>query len=349
MIIGNRKIGPEQKPFIIAEVGINHNGDLDTAFKMVEVAKEIGFEAVKFQTFKAEEFNINRDETYTYKSQGKEVTEPMLDMFKRYEFSREEWFKIKNKCDEEKIMFLSTPQNKSDLDLLLEIGIKAIKVGSDDFTNIPLLQEYSRAGLPLMLSIGMADMAEIYKTLEVVNAFKRNDILLFLCTSEYPTAPENVNLRKLSTLKAAFPNLSLGFSDHTAGTIAAPVAVGFGACVFEKHFTLDNNMPGPDHWFSANPSVLKQWYDSINEAWQMLGSAELVPTVKEKDMRRLARRSLYVIKDIKAGERITVDKVGLYRPNTGIEGSMWDMVDGMSALKDLKAGTALHWGDFCDE
>lgn len=349
MIIGNRKIGPEQKPFIIAEVGINHNGDLDTAFKMIEVAKEIGFEAVKFQTFKADEFNINRHETYTYKSQGIEVTEPMLDMFKRYEFSREEWFEIKNKCDEEKIMFLSTPQNKSDLDLLLDVGISAIKVGSDDFTNVPLLREYSKAGLPMLLSIGMADMAEIYKTLEVVNAFERDDILLFLCTSEYPTAPENVNLKKLSTLKAAFPNVSLGFSDHTEGAIAAPVAVGFGACVFEKHFTLDNNMPGPDHWFSANPEVLKRWYDSINEAWVMLGSTELVPTAKENEMRKLARRSLYVINDIKIGETITADKIGLYRPNNGIEGSMWDKVEGMRALRELKAGTPLHWGDFGDE
>ena len=349
MIIGERKIGPDQKPFIIAEVGINHNGDLDTAFKMIEVAKKIGFEAVKFQTFKAEEFNINKDETYTYKSQGQTITESMLEMFKRYEFSVEEWHKIKKKCDDENIMFLSTPQNKSDLDILLDIGIPAIKVGSDDFVNVPLLREYSKVDLPLMLSIGMADMGEIYKTLEVVNAFWRDDVLLFLCTSEYPTASENVNLKKLSTLKAAFPNVQLGFSDHTAGALAAPIAVGFGACVFEKHFTLDNNMPGPDHWFSANPTMLKQWYYSINEAWKMLGSAELVPTAKEKEMRKLARRSLYVTKNIKAGEKITVDKIGLYRPNIGIEGAMWDYVDGMYATKDLKAGVSISWGDFSDE
>lgn len=348
MIIGNRKIGPEYKPFIIAEAGINHNGDLETAFKMIEVAKKIGFEAVKFQTFHADEFNIDDTATYTYTSQGKIVTESMLEMFQRYEFSIEEWYKIKKKCDDEHIIFLSTPQNKTDLDILLEIGVPAIKVGSDDFTNIPLVREYSRVGLPLMLSVGMAEMGEICKTLEVVDAFSRDDVLLFLCTSEYPTPPENVNLRKLSTLKAAFPSVDLGFSDHTAGTIAASVAVGFGACVFEKHFTLDNNMSGPDHWFSADPEILRKWYDSINEAWIMLGRAELVPTAKEREMRRLARRSIYLTRDIKAGEKITLDKIGLYRPNTGIEGSMWDMVDGMCASRDLKKGTALHWGDFRD-
>jgi len=140
--IGDFKIGEDFPPFIVAEAGINHNGELEKAYEMIEVAKSAGADAVKFQTFKAEEFVGSPKQTYSYKSQGKEITESMLEMFKRYEFSRDEWFKIKKKCEEVGIMFLSTPQNRSDLDLLLEVGISAIKVGSDDFTNLPLLKSY---------------------------------------------------------------------------------------------------------------------------------------------------------------------------------------------------------------
>lgn len=348
MNIAGREIGINEKPFNIAEVGINHNGDINIAFKMIDVAKKIGFEAVKFQTFKADGFNIDSHETYTYKSQGQIITESMLDMFKRYEFSVDEWIAIKRKCDEEDIIFLSTPQNKSDLDLLLELGVPAIKIGSDDFTNLYLLEEYNKVGLPMMLSIGMADMGEIYNSLATINAFNRNDIVVFLCTSEYPTPPEDVNLKKLNTISNLFPNIQLGFSDHTEGVLAAPMAVGFGACVFEKHFTLDNDMPGPDHWFSANPQVLKEWNDSIISAWKMLGSSELIPTKKEKEMRSLARRSIYTVKEIKCGELLTADNLGLFRPNKGVAGSMWNYVVGKHASKDLAKGSAIKWGDFCE-
>ncbi len=346
MQIAGRKIGIQEKPFIMAEVGINHNGDIETAFSMIETAKKLGFEAVKFQTFHAAEFNIDDTAVYTYKSQGKEITESMLQMFQRYEFSKSEWKQIKQKCDDEEIMFLSTPQNVSDLEILLEVGVPAIKVGSDDFTNLPLLREYRKANLPMILSCGMADLSEIFHALEAVEAFSRDDVALLLCTSEYPTPTEDVNLLKLRTLRGAFPALTLGFSDHTKGELAAGMAVAFEACIFEKHYTLEHNMPGPDHWFSANPEELKKWHDTIVNAWNILGKAELIPTQKEKEMKKIAQRSLYTVKAIPAGMKITADMVGMFRPSGGIGGEYWDLVLGTYATQDLPAKHLLKWGDF---
>lgn len=345
MKIAGQVIGNEEKPFIIAEAGINHNGELSTALKMIEVAKNAGVDAIKFQTFKASEFNIDDKASYTYKSQGREVTESMLEMFQRYEFSADEWRQIKSKCDEIGIMFLSTPQNYSDLELLMELGIAAIKVGSDDFTNLPLLERYAAHKLPLILSCGMADLGEVYAALDSVEAFGRDDIALLLCTSEYPTPLEDVNLAKLKTLHAIFPNLTLGFSDHTQGSLAAGMAVSLRACIFEKHFTLDRNMAGPDHWFSENPESLRQWRQAIHDAWTLMGTALVKPTEKEREMRKLARRSLYVINTISKGEPITEENIGMFRPGNGIMPSEMKKLIGKKARRDMLRGHQLEWGD----
>jgi sialic acid synthase SpsE len=215
VVIKGRRIGPAHPAFIIAEAGINHNGKVERALEMVLAAKQAGADAIKFQTFKADEFVGDPNQTYTYRSQGREITESMLAMFRRYELPREAWFAIKAECDRRDIIFMSTPQNRSDLDLLLEVGIPAIKVGSDDFTNLPMLRSFANEELPLILSCGMADMADVYRSLEVVGALDGRPTVLLLCTSQYPTPPADVNLRKLTTLQAAFPMLTLGFSDHT--------------------------------------------------------------------------------------------------------------------------------------
>ncbi len=344
--IGNFEISRNSPPFIIAEAGINHNGQLDLAYRMISAAKSAGADCIKFQTFTAEEFVGDSNQTYTYMSQGAEVTESMLEMFKRYEFAREEWFKIKRRCDEEGILFLSTPQNVNDLRLLLEIGIPAVKIGSDDFTNIPLLKAYSKSGLPILVSCGMADLAEVYQALEALGTFEGYSTILLLCTSQYPTPPEDVNIRKLSALTACFPELVLGFSDHTQGSTAATLALGFGARVFEKHFTLDNNLPGPDHWFSEKPEHLKVWVQSIRNAYQMLGSSLVRPTCQEEDMRKLARRSIVALKEIEPGEQLITENLGLRRPGTGLPASMFDKVLGTKAVSKISRGQILTWGDF---
>ena len=213
--LNNQSIGHDCQPFIIAEAGINHNGDIQNALDMIDVAKVAGADAIKFQTFEASGIVTDSSLTFTYKSQGKEITESMFEVFKRCELSKTEWIKIKQKCDEVKILFLSTPENRSDLDLLLELGIPAIKVGSDDFTNIPLLKDYSTTGLPLIISCGMANLDEIQQTLKAIGALENYPTVLMLTTSEYPTVPMNVNLLKLKTLSKSFPNIPLGYSDHT--------------------------------------------------------------------------------------------------------------------------------------
>ncbi len=341
--ISNKEIKKDGAPFIIAEVGINHNGSLEKAYEMIKVAKDTGVDCVKFQTFKAHEFVGDPNQMFTYKSQGKEVTESMLEMFKRYEFSDDEWRAIKKRCEKEGIIFMSTPQNISDLDLLLEIGIPAIKVGSDDFTNIPLLKEYVKTGLPVILSCGMADISEVYQALDVTGALDGYPIILLLCTSEYPTPPDNVNILKLKTLRNAFPNLILGFSDHTQGPHAATLSVALGATVFEKHFTLDKNLEGPDHWFSEDPTSLKVWTDAIRNSYTMLGNAIVRPTPAEKKMRVLARRSVVAIKDIEVGDYLNESNIGLRRPGNGIAPIFFDEIIGKKYQKAIKKGSLIKW------
>lgn len=333
-------------PFLIAEAGINHNGSLERAFAMVDAARHAGANAVKFQTFSAERFVTDRSSVYTYKSQGVEITEPMIDLFKRHEFKRDEWAAIKRHCDNTGIVFLSTPQDRPDLDLLLEIGIPAIKIGSDDFNNLPLVQDYAKTGLPLILSCGMANMGEVHVTLEAAGAFDLGQVILLLCTSQYPTPPEDANMRRLKTLSAAYPDTTLGFSDHTQGVEAACLAVAMGAVVFEKHFTLDNNLPGPDHWFSENPAGLARWVNAIRNATVMLGSPYLRATKAEEAIKQIARRSIVTAVDISAGMVLDSTNLSVKRPGTGLPPALLGSVTGRIAARDIPAGTQLAWSDF---
>lgn len=340
----NRVIEKGEPPFVIGEIGINHNGDVNNALKMIEIGKKAGLDAVKFQTFKADEMISNVDQKYTYRSQGREITESMLEMFKRYELDKEDWIKIKKKCDDEKILFLSTPQNRTDLDLLLELGITAIKVGSDDFTNIPLIKNYATTGLPLLLSCGMANQDEIHQSLDAVGALNGYPTVLLLTTSQYPTPPDDVNLLKLKTLEKTFPNTPLGFSDHTQGTLASSLAVALGAIVFEKHFTLDHNMAGPDHWFSENPTGLREWCESIKNSYRMMGSNILRPTKIEEQNKNEFRRFIVATNDIKRGEVFTIQNIGMRRisQGKGLSPSLFDTILGKKSTRDYVKGDPIQ-------
>ena len=345
IMLAGREIGPAFPPFTIAEVGINHNGDLATACRMIEVARQAGADAVKFQTFTASEFCGDPAQMFTYQSQGRTVTEPMLEMFRRHEFSRAQWQALKACCDKAGIAFLSTPQNPSDLELLLELGISAVKIGSDDFSNVALIRRYAASGLPLILSCGMSDIAEVHQALDAARWYEGHPLVLLLCTSQYPTPPQDVNIRKLQTLQHSFPGLTVGFSDHTQGSVAASLAVAHGACVLEKHFTLSHDLPGPDHWFSEEPDGLAHWVATIQRSHQMLGSPLVRPTAAELDMRILARRSIVVLQDIAAGEVLGAHNVGLRRPGNGLAPALYEQTLGLVASRDLSAGQCLALGD----
>lgn len=263
----------------MAEVGLNHNGELDRALEMIHVAATAGCDAVKFQTFKASGV-CDPDQVYSYTSQGQVITEPRINIFRRAELAPGVWPLIKAECEAAGVIFLSTPQNPSDLDVLLKVGVPAIKVGSDDLTNHQMLRYCARddVGLPIILSCGMSDLGEVYAAMEAVRGV---EVALLVCTSQYPCPPADANLRRIQTLRTAFRGVPVGFSDHTVGHIAAVTAVGLGACVFEKHFTLDHDLPGPDHGFSADPNELLSWVAAIREAHIMLGSPEVKPTHAE--------------------------------------------------------------------
>ncbi len=343
--IGKHLIGGGE-PFIVAEAGINHNGDLRKALQMISLAKKCGANAVKFQTFKAEELCSDKRQLYTYRSQGKLISESMFKMFKRCEFTFDQWRRIKMECDNQEITFLSTPQNRSDLDLLMRLRIPAIKVGSDDFTNLPLLKDFSSARLPMILSCGMSTQIEIGKSLDVVSRFSSKPIILLLCTSEYPAPPCAMNLRRLETLKKEFSSVLLGLSDHSVGPTASIMAAALGGCVFEKHFTLDHKLPGPDHWFSEDPISLGVWVNSIRTAFKMLGNPKLRPTSNEIKMKVLARRSLVATKDIKKGDILNESNISLMRPGNGLSPIWLEKAMGRRATRTMMKGRLIRRGDF---
>lgn len=344
-MFGDREIGIGCQPFVVAEVGINHNGELDKAIEMIHVAKEAGCDAVKFQTFRAREFVNDLSQMFTYLSQGKKVTEPMLAMFQRYEFSEKIWAELKSECDSVGIHFFSTPQNPSDLDILLQVGVPAIKVGSDDFTNIPLLRIYAKTGLPLILSTGMSDLAEVHQALEAIRGLDGYPALLLVCTSQYPTPPDDANLARISTLRAAFPMVPIGFSDHTRGSVASVLAVGMGAVFLEKHFTLSHDLPGPDHWFSEDPIGLKNWVENIRLAYRLIGSPLMRPTEVERRNKLEYQRRIVAAHEIVAGELITEHSLKLRRVagGRGLPPYFWDHIIGRLALKSYKNGEPIEF------
>jgi sialic acid synthase SpsE len=335
MIIAGKKIGEGHPAFIIAEAGINHNGNIDIAKKMIDAAKNSDVDAIKFQTFKAKDFVSNECEKYIYESKGKKVTESMLKMFERVEFTEEEWKQIANYCKKKKIIFFSTPQNVSDLKMLLKIGVPAIKVGSDDLVNLPLLKEYSKNKLPIIISTGMAYENEIKEAIRTIEKNNKN-IALLHCVASYPAEIEELNLRKILTLKEKYHNHIIGYSDHSKGSLAAEISISLGAKIFEKHFTLDNNMEGPDHRFSANPVELKSIVERIRTVEKALGKKDLVPNIKEKTMRKICHRSIIAQKDIKRGEILTMKNISIKRPGTGLPPKYLKKVLGKKAKKDIK-------------
>jgi len=327
------------KPFIVAEVGINHNGSLKKAFKMIDVAKAAGCTAVKFQTYKAAELVNDRKLIFNYYSQNKRISEPMLDMFKRYELNNKDWIKIRKYCDKKRIIFFSTPQNLSDLKLLEKLGIPAIKVGSDDFTNIDLIKSYSKFNKVLILSMGMSSERDI-KNILSIRGLNKKKLIFLICTSQYPTPYKDVNLKKIHNLKKILGDIPIGFSDHTQDNIASIMAVSLGCCFFEKHFTLNNNFKGPDHWFSLNPVQLKSWVKAIKSAYTSMGSSKLCPTHLELKNLKSFRRKIVIKNKVKIGQVLNRGDFVFKRVSDkkSVDSSQIYKIVGSKAKKNYKPG-----------
>jgi len=268
----------------------------------------------------------------------------MLEMFQRYELPESAWPVIKAECAKAGIIFFSTPQNRSDLEILLRVGVPAVKIGSDDFTNLPLLKSYAESGLPLILSTGMSDLAEAHQALEAVGALDGYPVILLVCTSQYPTPPDDANLARITTLKGAFPSVPIGFSDHTSGFLASALAVTLGAVFLEKHFTLGHDLPGPDHWFSEDPSGLADWVMGIRTAHRMLGNPLVRPTMVERHNKQEYQRRLVAARDIATGEVMTEQAITLRRVagGKGLPPNFFDYLLGRPAPRTYRQGDPIE-------
>lgn len=330
--------------YIIAEAGINHNGDLERALNMVDVAAEAGVDAIKFQAFQAEALVQPNAEKASYQKERTNTEESQLEMLRQYELTPTEFCEVANRAVARGIDFICTPFDYQSVDMLEHLPISAIKIASGEITNHPLLRYAASKGKPLILSTGMATLGEIEAALEVVRATGCQKMVLLHCTSSYPVPDDEVNLRVINSLATVF-GLPVGFSDHTLGTDVAVAAVALGAVIIEKHFTLDKALPGPDHAMSLDPEELRRLVCAIRRVEKALGSPIKRVTPTEEEVKRAVRRSICAARDIKCGEQITEGMITCKRPGTGIPPTMVGLVVGRKARRDIKSGDQLSWGD----
>ncbi len=349
IIIENRAIGEGHPCFIIAEIGVNHNGDVDIAHKMIDAIADAGADCVKFQTFSASEFVTNDDEIYEYVSQGKTVRESQLAMFSRLELKYEVFAALFEHTRQRGLIPLSTPTDKKAADLLETLGSGGYKIGSDDLVYTPFLKYVGAKGKPVIISTGMADVADIERALSTFRSVGNEDIAILHCISLYPTPPEQANLRQITSLKEQFPNNIVGFSDHSEGITADLGATMLGAHIIEKHFTLDHNMAGPDQWFSMDPAQLTDLVTNVHRLEVSLGSPSLTPTPGEVEMRRAARRSIVIDRDLTAGHVVSESDVRYQRPGDGLMPYEIEKVVGRALKNDLAKDTLLSFKHLIEE
>jgi len=332
--IGNKVINKESPCFIIAEAGVNHNGDIKLAKRLIDVAKDVSADAVKFQTFKAEDVVTKEVEMAEYQKKNIKKKESQLEMLKKIELDYEDFKKLKKYADKKKIIFLSTPDSNKDVDILENL-VPAYKIGSGDLTNYPLLEKVAQKKKPIILSTGMATLKEVKEAEAVIKKQENDKIILLHCTTNYPCPMEEVNLKAMQTLKKEF-NLPIGYSDHTLGILVPIMAVTLGAKVIEKHFTLDRNLPGPDHKASLEPKELKEMIMAIRGAEKAIGRGIKKPTENEKRIKNVSRKSIVAEIDIPSGIKITQNMLAIKRPGIGIAPKYFNKIIGRRAKKDIK-------------
>ena len=317
---------------------MNHNGDLELARELVAAAAAAGADVVKFQSFvTAESISVGTAKA-DYQRNVTDPDESQFDMVRRLELSRSDHEALVEACRSHGIRFLSTAFDRASFDMLIELGIDLVKVPSGEITNLPFLRHMAAAGLPVIMSTGMATLEEVGAALEAVEGAgtPRQDVTLLHCTTEYPAPFDEVNLRAMATMRAAF-GVEVGYSDHTAGIEVAIAAVALGATVIEKHLTLDRGLPGPDHQASIEPAELAAMVSAIRHIEEALGDGVKQPTPSELRNRPIARKSLVARRRIRAGEPFSAENLSAKRPGTGISPMRWDDVLGRPAPRDFAA------------
>lgn len=322
--------------FIIAEAGVNHNGDINLAKRLIDAAAQSGADAVKFQTFSAELSISKHTQKAAYQKMSTDENETQFEMVKKLELTYDEFRELKEYCDEKKILFLSTPDEIESADFLSDLQ-DIFKIGSAEITNLPLLRHIGALGKKIVLSTGMADMDEIKSALEILTqaGTSRLDITLLHATTEYPTLMEDVNLKAMVTIGSAF-NVNYGYSDHTLGIEVPIAAVAMGAKIIEKHFTLDKSMQGPDHQASLNPQELKEMVKAIRNIETALGNGIKTPTKNELKNIDVCRKSIVARTKISKGDIFSSDNLTIKKPGDGTSPMLWDSVINKRATKDYE-------------
>ena len=325
------------KVFIIAEAGVNHNGSLDLAKKLIDVASESGANAVKFQTFKAEKLVSKNAQKADYQKQTTNKTESQFDMIKKLELDMDTHKELIAYCETKNIMFLSTPFDHDSIELLNDLGLEIFKIPSGEITNLPYLRHIGKLNKKVILSTGMADIGEIEDALDILinTGTKKENITILHANTMYPTPMEDVNLKAMVTIGNTF-DIAFGYSDHTLGIEVDIAAVALGACCVEKHFTLDKTMEGPDHKASLEPNELNAMVKAIRNIELALGSSAKKPSKSESPNIQIARKSIVALKNIKQGETLSEENITVKRPGMGINPMRWDEIVGSIANKNYK-------------
>lgn len=324
----------ENGVFVIAEAGVNHNGNFENAKKLILAAKEAGADAVKFQTFKTKNLVTVDAEKAEYQEETTRKGS-QFDMLKKLELSYVEFKKLKEFCDNENIKFFSTAFDIDSIEFLYSLGIGVWKIPSGEITNYPYIEKIAKYNQPIILSTGMADFEEIRAAKDLIRKYNDNELVILHCTTEYPTELENVNLKVMKKIKEEF-NVNIGYSDHTLGLEVSIAATALGATVIEKHFTLDKEMEGPDHRASLNPEELKEMIKGIRNVEIALGNGIKQISDVEKQNKQAARKSIVAKTDIKKGDVLSENNLTVKRPGTGISPMKWLETLGTKAKKDYK-------------
>ena len=322
---------------IIAEVGVNHNGSMNTAKKMIRIASEAGADYVKFQTFKAESLLTKSANKAEYQKRSSNSSESQFEMIKKYELSADQHKELMNYCNNHSIGFLSSPFDINSIHLLSKLNVSYYKIPSGEITNLPYLREIASIGKPIIMSTGMSDLDEVKSALEILlkSGMLKEKITILHCNTEYPTPMEDVNLKSMLTIKKKL-GVQVGYSDHTLGIEVPIAAVSLGATVIEKHFTLDRKLSGPDHSASLEPNELKSMIIAIRNIEKAMGNSEKTPTKSELKNLPVARKSIVAKRSIKKGEIFTEKNLTIKRPGLGISPMKWDEIIGKEAARDYK-------------
>lgn len=321
--------------FVIAEAGVNHNGNIEIAKKLVDIAVEARVDAIKFQTFKSEKVVCANASKAEYQLETTDKKESQLEMLKKLELTKEMHEQLINYCKTKNIMFLSTPFDDESLDLLMEYDLEIIKISSGEITNYPFLKKVAQKRKKVILSTGMSTLDEVKEAVQVLKDNGTIDITLLHCNTQYPTPYKDVNLKAMNMLRNEL-GCQVGYSDHTEGIEVPIAAVALGATVIEKHFTLDKTMEGPDHKASLEPEELKQMVKAIRNIEQALGNGEKEPSESEKKNIEIVRKSIVAKCDIAEGEVFTEENLTTKRPGNGLTPMVWNDVIGKRAQKDFK-------------